>query len=159
MGVFLRRRFPDYWTFHHRFDPETGSLSLSNHLFNQPAEVLRSVQFGEEEIVQKVEVRSSGAWSCRGLYEQIPLLEKKNMSMEYLVDGIWRKEPGTVSAIRILNDRGAGFLIALKTPCPVVLAPEQEKNAQKLLPLRFMLGKAFRPGGNLSLEYTIKPIR
>lgn len=151
--------FPDYWTFHHRFDPETGSLSLSNHLFNQPAEVLRSVQFGEEEIVQKVEVRSSGAWSCRGLYEQIPLLEKKNMSMEYLVDGIWRKEPGTVSAIRILNDRGAGFLIALKTPCPVVLAPEQEKNAQKLLPLRFMLGKAFRPGGNLSLEYTIKPIR
>ena len=43
--------FPDYWTFHHRFDPETGSLSLSNHLFNQPAEVLRSVQFGEEEIV------------------------------------------------------------------------------------------------------------
>ena len=79
--------------------------------------------------------------------------------MEYLVDGIWRKEPGTVSAIRILNDRGAGFLIALKTPCPVVLAPEQEKNAQKLLPLRFMLGKAFRPGGNLSLEYTIKPIR
>ena len=81
------------------------------------------------------------------------------MRLEYLVNGKWSKEPGTVSAVRITNGKGAGFLIALKKACSVVFGKEQEKSGQKLLPLRFVLGSSFAAGQNITFEYTIKPIQ
>ena len=85
--------------------------------------------------------------------------EKRGMRMEYLVDGVWQLKSGIVSAVRVLNARGAGFLISLNAPCPAAVGAKQEKNGQTLLPLRFRLGNSFDAGQNVPLKYTIKPIR
>ena len=151
--------FPDYWTFRHSFDRKTGVLSLSNRMFDLPADVSRKIHFREGEIEMELEVRNTGAWRSRGFWEQIPLLEKRGMRMEYLVDGVWQVKSGIVSAVRVLNARGAGFLISLNAPCPAAVGAKQEKNGQTLLPLRFRLGNSFDAGQNVPLKYTIKPIR
>ena len=151
--------FPDYWTFQHRFDARNKTLVLSCRMFDLPADVTRTIHFGEKEIRQTIMIRNTAAWKCRGFHEQLPLLEKKGMKLEYLVNGKWGKTPGIVSAVRVTNGTGAGFLITLKKPCSVVLGNEQEKREQKLLPLRFVLGSSFDAGQNILFEYTIRPIQ
>ena len=151
--------FPDYWTFRHRFDAKNKTLVLFSRMFDLPAEVTRTIHFGKKEITQKITIRNTEAWKCRGFYEQLPLLEKKGMKLEYLVNGKWGKTPGIVSSVRVTNENGAGFLITLKKPCSVVLGNEQEKREQKLLPLRFVLGSSFDAGQNILFEYTIRPIQ
>ena len=151
--------FPDYWTFQHKFDAGNNTLVLSNKMFDLPAEVTRTIHFGKKEIHQKLLIRSTAPWKCRGFYEQLPLVDKKDMRLEYLVNEKWSQTPGIVSAVRVTNGKGAGFLITLKKASAVVLGKEQEKREQKLLPLRFVLGNSFAAGQNILFEYTIRPIQ
>jgi hypothetical protein len=156
-GCFLRAdldngecAYPDYWKMKKTIGE--GSVQIEQTLFNQNAvEYKRTISFLEDGIRQELNVKITKQNNIKDLYEQLPLLDYKNLKLEYMVNGKWQETPGKATKVRL----NKSIVIALDRARPVSLGPASKQHYQKIQPLRLHLGGSFKAGDELSLSYTI----
>ena len=149
---------PDYWTFHFRWNPEKRNMEMTWKLLGLQARVKRSVSIADGRILNSVTLLSNQAWECKGVYEQIPLLVKKDAMLFFRSpDGKWRSAVSgkKVSAIWYGKEGKEGIMISFRAPANVNIWGPETLSTQSMLSLRVALGDHFKEGESVNFQWTL----
>lgn len=153
-----RAALPDYWSFDFRWNPEKSKMEMSWKLSGLPAKVERSVAVMDGRIVNAATLRSENAWGCNGVYEQIPLLKKKDAGLFFRSpDGKWTSaaDGKKVSAVWYGQEGKEGIMISFRDPADVSVWGPETLSKQSMLSLRIALGNQFRNGESVNVQWTL----
>jgi hypothetical protein len=152
--------FPDYWSLESKYDEKENALSLKNDLVDLPVTVTRKIGFSDKGIEQDIALSFNDDVKVKDLYEQIPFLKNKTgLKISFKINGKWSETPGVAKAIKFIDAKGNGFELIFDEPHDCDFGPESTYRKQLMGSIRIYLGKEFKKGQNLSLKYSISPIK
>ena len=150
--------FPDYWSLSSRFDAARQTLSLKWRMYELPLTIVRTLTFEPDGLRQELEAASSGEVRCDGLWEQIPvLLGKKDELMLFETPDGWSKEPGKARGFWLGTGGGQGIRFGVDRMVELSMGKETVLNGQRMGVVKVALGKTFRPGDKVKLNWTMQP--